>query len=173
MKINPFGEMDESSESEDDGDEEVRKVKDAERHGAATAIQASWRGRTGRQQVWSDKEAAARTKTLDEYLVTEIFRTREDILRIKRVDWEGDPRWINRLNHELEITQDEFRDGFRYLPSDVELTDSKGRFTPIVVGLRNLADGSFVQVRPSSRCGENCVFTVCVPSTVCVSNRIV
>jgi hypothetical protein len=72
MKINPFGEVDESSESEDDGDE-VRKVKEAKRHGAATVIQASWRGRTGRQQAWSDKEAAARTKTLDEYLVTEIF----------------------------------------------------------------------------------------------------
>ena len=35
---------------------------------------------------------------------------------MKRVVWEGDRRWINRLNHELDVSEDEFRDGYRYRP---------------------------------------------------------
>lgn len=39
------------------------------------------------------------------------------------------------------ISDDEFRSGFRYLPKDFQILDSKGRFIKNVVGLRSLADG--------------------------------
>jgi hypothetical protein len=46
---------------------------------------------------------------------------------------------------ELGITKQEAVDGFRYLPEDVKLTNSKGEFLPAVVGLRALPDGTFVE----------------------------
>lgn len=43
------------------------------------------------------------------------------------------------------MTKQEARDGFRYLPPDMKLTNEEGEFLPSVVGLRALPDGTFVQ----------------------------
>ena len=53
--------------------------------------------------------AAQEQKAIDERRRTltaslpppELFEGRERVLEVKRVAWEGDRRWINRLNHEL------------------------------------------------------------------------
>jgi Ca2+-binding EF-hand superfamily protein len=71
----------------------------------------------------------------DEYPATEVMK----------VTKEGDEQWLNRLALELNITQQEMSDGYRYLPANADIVDDRGRFLPVVVGLRALADGTFVQ----------------------------
>ena len=64
---------------------------------------------------------------------------------VMKVTPSGDNHWLNRLALELGISQQELADGFRYLPPTAKLTDDKGKFLPVVVGLRSLPDGTFVQ----------------------------
>ena len=59
-----------------------------------------------------------------------------DLIRLHR---------LHRLVLELGITKQEAVDGFRYLPPNVQLTNSKGEFLPAVVGMRALPDGTFVE----------------------------
>lgn len=64
---------------------------------------------------------------------------------VRKVTVEGDQFWLNRLIVELGISPQEAADGFRHLPDGVKLTDEEGRFLPVVVGLRALPTGQFVQ----------------------------
>ena len=87
------------------------------KEGAVLRIQAAWRGKSGRSAAQEQKAIDERRRTLTESLPPpELFEGRERVLEVKRVAWEGDRRWINRLNHELDVSEDEFRDGYRYRP---------------------------------------------------------
>ena len=117
----------------------------AQRERAAVLLQARARGWLHRSEMELAREreelaaSAVAFKIGDEKV--ESFPSSE----VLRVTLEGDEQWMNRLVVELGIRQQEAVDGFRYLPPNVSITDEKGRFVPLVVGLRALADGTFVQ----------------------------
>eukprot|EP01043_Picozoa_sp_COSAG02_P031701 COSAG02_NODE_2082_length_9895_cov_23.566558_3_plen_369_part_00 len=119
--------------------------EEAAREQAAVKLQAQARGWLGRSQLELVRKRAQRATTgvaIDRSNETEDYFPASQVLK---VTLEGDEQWLNRLVVELGIRQQEAIDGFRFLPPNVKLTDAKGRFRPLVVGLRALADGTFVQ----------------------------
>ena len=139
-------------QSNDDSEEMQRILEEyhtpdeeAAREQATITLQAPARGwlERGKLELARQREEIATTsvafKTDNEK--EESFPSAE----VLKVTLAGDEQWMNRLIVELGIRQQEAVDGFRYLPPNVKLTDAKGRFRPLVVGLRALADGTFVQ----------------------------
>ena len=141
-----------------DGDEYYSPKEEQERAEASIKLQASYRGYAARKEIERQRQDAEDDQNirLDSERVANFFSvdggagkmgTTETVLAIDvhRVTVEGDEFWLNRLIVELGISSQEAADGFRYLPPGVKLTDEDGRFLPVVVGLRALANGQFVQ----------------------------
>ena len=131
--------------------------EEKERDEASVKLQASFRGYQVRKEIeQQQQEAASKLKPLSPDRVRK-FQSEDggagkmgdvetvNASRVHKVTMDGDEYWINRLIVELGISQQEASDGFRYLPPGVKLTDEEGRFLPVVVGLRALASGQFVQ----------------------------
>ena len=129
-------------------------AEEQQREQASIKLQASYRGYTARQEVQRRRQDEERRR---EPAKISRFRsedggsgkmgTTQTVLPtlVRKVTVEGDQFWLNRLIVELGISSQEAADGFRYLPDGVKLTDEDGRFLPVVVGLRALPTGQFVQ----------------------------
>ena len=133
-------------------DEEMQRLaeeyytpeEEEERNNAAMKMQAHARGYLLREDLEMQKELQD-TKAANQFKKGGEKEKTFDSDKVKKVTMEGDEQWMNRLVVELGIRQQEAIDGFRYLPPNVSITDKKGRFIPLVVGLRALSDGTFVQ----------------------------
>eukprot|EP01050_Picozoa_sp_SAG11_P021346 SAG11_NODE_3780_length_2231_cov_1.947467_5_plen_100_part_00 len=86
---------DSESEEEEKTDEEQLAL-DAKRHKAATRLQAQYRGRVGRLKA-AEVRRKLKQKEIESFLETAEFEGKSEVMKIKRVTWEGDPLWINRL----------------------------------------------------------------------------
>lgn len=116
---------DEDPDSDSDDDTKEQRQKQAH---SATMIQATWRGKAARLESKRAEQAKERRKLLDTSVDEQVFDTIGDVKRVQRVVWEGDSSWINRLMLELDVADEEFRSGYRYLSNDTPITDAKGRF---------------------------------------------
>lgn len=116
-----------------------------ERDHAAVKIQAAGRGWIHRRQQHRAVQQQFLAHAATPFKLSEVKEKRFKAERVRKVTTEGDEQWMNRLIVELGIKQQEAVDGFRYLPIGAKITDERGRFLPVVVGLRALADGTFVQ----------------------------
>ena len=128
--------------------------EEQEREQASIKLQASYRGYAARQEVQRQREELTRIVSpsrMSKFRSVDggsgKMGTIQTVLAttVRKVTVEGDQFWLNRLIVELGISAQEAADGFRYLPDGVKLTDEHGRFLPVVVGLRALPTGQFVQ----------------------------
>jgi hypothetical protein len=112
---------------------------------AAVKIQAAGRGWIHRSRAERALQREALIRAATPFKPGQSKEQKFKAEQVLKVTTEGDEQWMNRLIVELGIRQQEAIDGFRFLPATAKITDNKGRFLPVVVGLRALADGTFVQ----------------------------
>lgn len=141
-------------ESPQSDTEYFTSTEEREREQASIKLQATFRGYAARkctQQQRQEEKVTSASEKDAKFLSVDggsgKMGTTEIVLpdNVRKVTVEGDKFWLNRLIVELGISLQEASDGFRYLPDGVKLTDVDGRFLPVVVGLRALPNGQFVQ----------------------------